>query len=57
MTKAENRATDPDETGYGAAREGDREEMPDQEQQHRREPPSDEEAEQDNYANTDDAPS
>jgi hypothetical protein len=42
------------DTGYGAAREGDREDAPDQAQQ-RREPPSDEEAEQDDYANADDA--
>ncbi|HET9437765.1 MAG TPA: hypothetical protein VFO64_06165 [Gaiellaceae bacterium] len=41
---------DPDDAGYGAAREGDVEDAPDQAQQ-RREPPSDEEDAQDDYAN------
>jgi hypothetical protein len=50
----EDRTADPDETGYGAARQGDLDDAPDQEQQQQREPPSDEEVEQDNYANTDD---
>ena len=42
-----------DETGYGAAIDGDMEDAPDQEQP-TREPPSVEEADQHNYANTDD---
>ena len=45
-------APDVDEPGYGAAREGDLDDAPDQAQQ-RREPPSDEEAAQDDYANRD----
>jgi hypothetical protein len=52
MTTTEDRAPNPDDTGYGAAREGDRDDAPDQAQQHR-EPPSEHEAEQDDYANTD----
>ena len=43
-----------DETGYGAAVTDDTHEAPDQDQPQTREPASDEEAEQDNYANTDD---
>ena len=43
-----------DETGYGAAVTDDANEAPDQDQPQMREPVSDEEAEQDNYANTDD---
>ncbi len=42
-----------DETGYGAAVTGDTDDAPEQDQQ-TREPASAEEAEQDNYANTDD---
>ncbi len=41
-----------DETGYGAAVTGDLEDAPKQDQPETREPASDEEAEQDNYANT-----
>ena len=43
-----------DETGYGAAVTGDMDDAPEQDQPQTREPASDEEAEQDNYANTDD---
>ena len=43
-----------DEAGYGAAVTGDADDAPEQEQPQTREPASDEEAEQDNYANTDD---
>jgi len=43
-----------DETGYGAAVTGDMEDAPDQDQPRTREPASEEEVEQDNYANTDD---
>ena len=44
-----------DETGYGAAVTGDMDDAPEQDQpQTTREPGSDEEIEQDNYANTDD---
>ena len=43
-----------DETGYGAAVTGDADDAPEQDQPQTREPASDEEAEQDNYANTDD---
>lgn len=43
-----------EETGYGAAIEGDMDEAPDQAQPHLREPASEEEEGQDNYANTDD---
>ena len=42
-----------DESGYGAAVDGDRDETPDQAQPERGHPPTDEDAEQDNYANTD----
>lgn len=48
--------TEAEEAGYGAARDGDRSDAPDQaqpEDRKRREPPTDEEIEQDNYANTD----
>ena len=44
-----------DETGYGAASEGDMEDAPDQVQPQTREPASEEESEQDAYANTADA--
>ncbi len=43
-----------DETGYGAAVTGDRDDAPEQDQPRTREPASEEEAEQGNYANTDD---
>ena len=43
-----------DEIGYGAAVTGDMDDAPEQDQPQTREPASDEEAEQDNYANTDD---
>lgn len=42
-----------DESGYGAAEDGDVEDAPDQVQPERRQPPTEEEAEQDNYANKD----
>ena len=41
-------------TGYGAAVTGDMDNAPEHDQPQTREPASDEEAEQDNYANTDD---
>jgi hypothetical protein len=50
---SERQAPDPDETGYGAARDGDRDDAPEQAQQRRREPPPDEEAAQDDYADRD----
>jgi hypothetical protein len=54
MASEENHMTSTkDDSGYGAAQDGDREDMPDQAQPERRQPPSDEETEQDNYANTD----
>lgn len=43
-----------DESGYGAAAAGDIDDAPEQDQPRTREPASEEEAEQDNYANTDD---
>ena len=46
---------DTDDVGYGASREGDLDDAPDQVQPEEREPASREEAKQDNYANTDDA--
>lgn len=58
MTELEERAgvdeEKDEETGYGAAVDGDMDEAPDQEQPHLREPASEEEADLDNYANTDD---
>ena len=42
------------ETGYGTAVTGDSDDEPEQDRPQTREPASDEEAEQDNYANTDD---
>jgi hypothetical protein len=54
MTELEQRAVTDEETGYGAAIDGDRDEAPDQDQPQIREPASDEEVAQDNYANTDD---
>jgi hypothetical protein len=42
-----------DESGYGAAEDGDVGDVPEQVQAERRQPPTDEETEQDNYANTD----
>ena len=54
MTELEERAGPEAETGYGAAIGGDREGAPHQDQPEIREPVSDEEAAQDNYANTDD---
>lgn len=53
MSEPEEPEVPEDEIGYGAAIEGDLEDAPDQDQQ-TREPPSEEEADQDNYANTDD---
>lgn len=44
-----------DDVGYGASHEGDLDDAPDQVQPEERQPASDEEVEQDNYANTDDA--
>jgi hypothetical protein len=43
-----------EESGYGAAITGETEDAPDRDQPRTREPASEEEAEQDNYANTDD---
>jgi hypothetical protein len=54
MTELEERASPEAESGYGAAIDGDREDTPDQDQPQIREPASEEEAAQDNYANTDD---
>jgi hypothetical protein len=54
MTELEERASPEPEAGYGAASDGDREYAPDQDQPQIREPASEEEAGQDNYANTDD---
>jgi len=54
MTELEERAGAEAETGFGAAIDGDREDAADQDQPEIREPVSDEEAAQDNYANTDD---
>jgi hypothetical protein len=51
---ANDTRSDVTETGYGAAEQGDLDDAPDQAQPERRQPPSDEELEQDNYANTDD---
>ena len=53
MSELHDRARPEEEAGYGASTEGDMENAPDQEQQ-TREPASEEEAEQNNYANTDD---
>ena len=46
-----------DEAGYGAADTGEPHDAPEQDPPQTREPASGEEAEQDNYANTDDAES
>ena len=53
MSELHDRAHPEEEAGYGASTEGDMGNAPDQEQQ-TREPASEEEAEQNNYANTDD---
>ena len=52
MSALEERSED--DSDYGAAVTGDTDEAPEQDQPQTREPASDEEAEQDNYANTDD---
>ena len=53
MSALEERSED--DSDYGAAVTGDTDEAPEQQDQPQtREPASDEEAEQDNYANTDD---
>lgn len=44
---------DAEDVGYGASRDGDLDDTPDQVQPEEREPQSGEEAKQDNYANTD----
>jgi hypothetical protein len=54
MSELEERKGPEDEIGYGAAIEGDLEDAPHQDQPQTREPPSEEEGEQNNYANTDD---
>ena len=54
MSELEERDVPDEEIGYGAAIEGDVDDAPDQDQPQTREPPSEVEAEQDNYANTDD---
>jgi len=53
MAENQDRSRPEDDVGYGAATEGDLENAPDQDQQ-TREPASEQEAEQSNYANTDD---
>ena len=53
MSELEERPND-DEAGYGAQPVGDLGGAPDPDRPERRQPASDEEAEQDNYANTDD---
>ena len=52
MSDNQKGARPQDETGYGAASEGDTEDAPDQVQPQTREPVSEEESEQDAYANT-----
>ena len=54
MSVREARPNEDDEGGYSVAVTGDLDGAADQDQPGRREPASDEEAEQDNYANTDD---
>jgi hypothetical protein len=54
MSELDERDVPDEEIGYGAAIEGDVDDAPDQDQPQTREPPSEEEAEQDNYANPDD---
>lgn len=44
---------DVEDTGYGASEQGDLEDAPDQEQPELRQPPTDEEAELDDYAASD----
>ena len=51
MAERQDRSRPEEVAGYGAATEGDLENAPEQEQQ-TREPASEEEAEQNNYANT-----
>ena len=51
MTEHQKGARPKDETGYGAASDGDMEDAPDQDQPQTREPASEEEAEPDAYAN------
>ncbi len=53
--KNDDDSLDTEDVGYGASREGDLDDAPDQAQPDEREPASDNEAEQDNYANTDEA--
>ncbi len=53
MSELEERTDQEAETGYGAAVDGAMEDAP-EDQPQTREPASDEEAAQDNYANTDD---
>ena len=52
MSEHEKGARPQDQTGYGAASEGDMEDAPDQVQPQTREPASEKESEQDAYANT-----
>ena len=53
MTAAKDQSLPEEETGYGAAQEGDLREAPDQVQPDIRKPAEPEVADQDNYANTD----
>jgi hypothetical protein len=52
MTNNEDHS-DESEAGYGASEEGDMEDAPEQQQPELREPPTDEEAELDDYAESD----
>ena len=51
MAERQDRSRPEEDAGYGAATEGDLENAPEQEQQ-TREPASEQDAEQNNYANT-----
>lgn len=51
MAERQDRSRPEEDAGFGAATEGDLENAPDQEQQ-TREPASEQDAEQNNYANT-----
>jgi hypothetical protein len=53
VAAVDERYSSEEESGYGAAEDGDVEDAPDQEHAELRQPPSDEETEQDDYANTD----
>jgi hypothetical protein len=53
VTVSDHDTTDVEESGYGAAEDGNIGDAPDQAQPEERRPARPEEAEQDNYANTD----